>query len=103
VTYRRATHDGTFRGHGENPREWAGAVAGFTEIDLVAHCGSFGDGEFGRSLNVTDIHAPWVETAPRGRALRRGHALAVLTHESPLRPNGLYGVSKVWASTRVER
>ena len=23
------------------------AVPGFTEIDLVAHCGSYGDGEFG--------------------------------------------------------
>ena len=42
---------------------WDVAVPGFTEIDLAAHCGSYGDGEFGHSLNVTDIHTTWVETA----------------------------------------
>ena len=42
---------------------WDVAVPGFTEIDLVAHCGSLGDGEFVHSLNVTDIHTTWVETA----------------------------------------
>jgi hypothetical protein len=35
---------------------------GFTEIDLVAHCGNRGDGEFLHSLNVTGIHTTWVET-----------------------------------------
>ena len=38
-------------------------IPGFTEIDLVAHCGSLGDGEFVHSLNLTDIHTTWVETA----------------------------------------
>ena len=42
---------------------WDVAVPGFTEIDLVAHCGSLGDGEFVHSLNLTDIHTTWVETA----------------------------------------
>jgi hypothetical protein len=42
---------------------WDVAVPGFTEIDLVAHCGSLGDGEYVHSLNVTDIHTTWVETA----------------------------------------
>ncbi len=42
---------------------WDVAIPGFTEIDLVAHCGSLGDGEFVHSLNVTDIHTTWVETA----------------------------------------
>jgi hypothetical protein len=42
---------------------WDVAGPGFTEIDLVAHCGSLGDGEFVHSLNVTDIHTTWVETA----------------------------------------
>jgi hypothetical protein len=42
---------------------WDVAAPGFTEIDLVAHCGSLGDGEFVHSLNVTDIHTTWVETA----------------------------------------
>ena len=42
---------------------WDVASPGFTEIDLVAHCGSLGDGEFVHSLNLTDIHTTWVETA----------------------------------------
>ena len=42
---------------------WDVAIPGFTEIDLVAHCGRLGDGEFVHSLNVTDIHTTGVETA----------------------------------------
>jgi len=42
---------------------WDVATPGFTAIDLVAHCGSQGDGEFVHSLNLTDIHTTWVETA----------------------------------------
>lgn len=42
---------------------WEVTTPGFTEIDLVAHCGSLGDGEFVHSLNLTDIHTTWVETA----------------------------------------
>ena len=42
---------------------WDVATPGYTEIDLVAHCGSLGDGEFVYSLNLTDIHTTWVETA----------------------------------------
>ena len=42
---------------------WDVTAPGFTEIDLVAHCGSSADGEFVHSLNVTDIHTTWVETA----------------------------------------
>ena len=41
---------------------WDVATPGFTDIDLVAYCGSLGDGEFVHSLNVTDIHTTWVET-----------------------------------------
>ena len=33
---------------------WAVTLPGFTEIDLVAHCGSLGEGEFVHSLNLTD-------------------------------------------------
>ena len=48
---------------------WDVTVPGFTEIDLVAHCGEAGDGEFAHSLNLTDIHTTWVETrAVRGRS-----------------------------------
>jgi hypothetical protein len=42
---------------------WDVATPGFTEIDRVAHCSSLGDGEFVHSLNLTDIHTTWVETA----------------------------------------
>jgi hypothetical protein len=42
---------------------WDVNIPGFTEIDLVAHCGSLGEGEFVHSLNLTDIHTTWVETA----------------------------------------
>ena len=41
---------------------WDVTVPGFTEIDLVAHGGDRGDGEFAHSLNLTDIHTTWVET-----------------------------------------
>lgn len=42
--------------------QWDVRVPGFTELDLVAHCGARGEGEFAHSLNVTDIHTTWVET-----------------------------------------
>ncbi len=41
---------------------WDVTVPGFTEIDLVAHSGESGEGEFLHSLNQTDIHTTWVET-----------------------------------------
>jgi hypothetical protein len=41
---------------------WDVTVPGYTEIDLVAHSGDRGDGEFLHSLNLTDIHTTWVET-----------------------------------------
>jgi hypothetical protein len=50
---------------------WDVSTPGFTEIDLVAHCGTLGDGEFVHSLNLTDIQTTWVETAA---VLGRGQA-----------------------------
>jgi hypothetical protein len=41
---------------------WDVTVPGYTEIDLVAHGGDRGDGEFAHALNLTDIHTTWVET-----------------------------------------
>ena len=41
---------------------WEVTTPGFTEIDLVAHCGDRAEGEFAHSLNLTDIHTSWVET-----------------------------------------
>jgi hypothetical protein len=40
---------------------WNVTTPGFTETDLVSHCGNSEQGEFIHSLNVTDIHTTWVE------------------------------------------
>jgi hypothetical protein len=50
---------------------WDVTVPGFTEVDLVAHSGDSGEGEFLHSLNQTDIHTTWVETRA---VLGRGQA-----------------------------
>ena len=54
---------------------WDVRSPGFTEIDLVAHSGNSGAGEFGHTLNVTDIHSGWTES----RAILGRSQLAVLT------------------------
>ena len=41
---------------------WDVKVAGFTELNLVAHSGNAASGEFAYSLNVTDIHTTGTET-----------------------------------------
>ena len=41
---------------------WDVEEPGYTEIDLVAHCGPSASGEFGHTLNVTDIYTGWVES-----------------------------------------
>lgn len=41
---------------------WDVTAPGSAEIDLVVHCGPCASGEFGHSLNLTDIHTGWVET-----------------------------------------
>jgi hypothetical protein len=70
---------------------WAVTIPGFTEIDLVAHCGSLGEGEFVHSLTLTDIHTTWVETAAvLGKsqvAVQR--ALAELREALPFRLRGI--------------
>jgi hypothetical protein len=70
---------------------WDVTVPGFTEIDLVAHGGESGDGEFAHSLNLTDIHTTWVET---GAVLGRGQhavqvALEALRQRLPFRLQGI--------------
>jgi hypothetical protein len=70
---------------------WDVAHPGFTEIDLVAHCGSLGDGEFVHSLNLTDIHTTWVETAAvLGKSQTAVQAaLEELRHALPFRLCGI--------------
>ncbi len=41
---------------------WDVKSAGFTEVDLVSHSGNSGEGEFGCSLNITDMQTTWTET-----------------------------------------
>jgi len=70
---------------------WDVTVPGFTEIDLVAHGGDSGDGEFAHSLNLTDIHTTWVETRA---VLGRGQyavqqALEELRQVLPFRLQGI--------------
>jgi len=50
---------------------WDARGPGFTEVDLVAHSGNSGEGEFAYSLNVTDVYSGWTESRAvlgRGRA-----------------------------------
>jgi transposase InsO family protein len=42
---------------------WDVQEPGFAEIDLVSHSGNSADGEFAHSLNLTDIHTGWTESA----------------------------------------
>jgi hypothetical protein len=70
---------------------WDVSTPGFTEIDLVAHCGSSGNGEFVHSLNLTDIQTTWVETAAvlgRGQAAVQA-ALEELRQALPFRLRGI--------------
>ncbi len=70
---------------------WDVVVPGFTELDLVAHCGGRADGEFVHSLNVTDIHSTWVETrAVLGKAeVPVQHALEEIRQVLPFRLRGI--------------
>ncbi|MBI2218557.1 MAG: DDE-type integrase/transposase/recombinase [Candidatus Rokubacteria bacterium] len=70
---------------------WDVTTPGFTELDLVAHCGSRADGEFAHSLNVTDIHTTWVETrAVLGKSeIAVQQALEAIRQVLPFRLRGI--------------
>jgi hypothetical protein len=44
--------------------DWDDARPGFLEIDLVAHCGEYGGGEFLYTLTLTDVQTQWTECVP---------------------------------------
>lgn len=70
---------------------WEVTVPGFTEVDLVAHGGESGEGEFVHSLNQTDIHTTWVETRAvlgRGQAAVQ-QALAEMRQALPFALRGI--------------
>ena len=70
---------------------WDVTTPGFTEVDLVSHSGNSADGEFGQSLNLTDIHTGWVETrAVMGKGQRAvGQAVEEMRHALPFALQGL--------------
>ena len=41
---------------------WRVKMPGFAEVDLVSHSGNSTSGEFGYSLNLTDVYTGWTET-----------------------------------------
>lgn len=43
---------------------WNERVPGYTELDLVAHCGLSASGDFISTLNLTDLATGWTESAP---------------------------------------
>jgi len=58
--------------------DWDDAVAGFVEVDLVAHCAESTHGEYLNSLTVTDITTTWTEClALRNRSQHTVHAAIV--------------------------
>jgi hypothetical protein len=70
---------------------WDVRTPGFTEIDLVAHSGNSGAGEFGHTLNVTDIHTTWTESrAILGRS--QPAVLAAIREVEQALPFALRGV-----------
>jgi hypothetical protein len=70
---------------------WDVTVPGFTELDLVAHCGERAEGEFAHTLNVADIHTTWVETrAVLGKSeIRVQEALDEIRRALPFRLRGI--------------
>lgn len=44
--------------------DWDEAKPGFTEVDLVAHCGETVQGEYLLSLNMVDVKTRWTEFVP---------------------------------------
>ena len=44
--------------------DWDDAKPGFTEVDLVAHCGDSTGGEYLHSLNMIDVKTRWTEFVP---------------------------------------
>jgi hypothetical protein len=71
--------------------DWDGARPGFLEIDLVAHCGGNGGGEYCQTLDVTDVATGWTETrAVKNKA--RVWVLAALKHIASALPFEVRGI-----------
>lgn len=70
---------------------WNEKVPGYTELDLVAHCGMSASGEFISTLNLTDLATGWTESgAVRGKAqIRVKEALQAIETRLPFRLRGI--------------
>ena len=70
---------------------WDVTEPGFTEVDLVSHSGERADGDFLHSLDMTDIHTTWVETAAvLGKSqVRVQEALEQLRQQLPFALRGI--------------
>src|SRR5499425_1968149 len=70
---------------------WDVRAPGFTEVDLVAHSGNSGEGEFAYTLNVTDVYSGWTESRA---VLGRGQVgvVAALEEIAQALPFGLLGI-----------
>jgi len=68
VGYKRRVYGGTRPGRllkhqiAIKTDRWDAQVPGFAEVDLVAHSGNSGEGEFAYTLNLTDVHSGWTES-----------------------------------------
>src|SRR5262245_14776120 len=71
--------------------DWTDAAPGFLEMDLVAHCGRSGAGQFLYTLSMVDVATGWVACA--GLRDKRSetvfHALRRLQADLPYRILGL--------------
>ncbi len=70
---------------------WDVDEPGWSELDLVAHCGGNGSGEFLNSLNLTDIASTWTQSrAIRGKGERE--TVRAIEHVRQQLPFGLLGL-----------
>lgn len=81
---------------------WEETDPGFSEIDLVAHCGDNGAGPFISTLNTTDISTAWFESeAVMGKAQER--ILAGIKMIRDRMPFGMLGIDSDNGSEFINR
>lgn len=70
---------------------WNESIPGFTELDLVAHCGMNATGDFISTLNLTDLATGWTEAqALMGKAqVRVKDALSAIQSRLPFKLKGI--------------
>jgi len=70
---------------------WNEKIPGFTELDLVAHCGMNTTGDFISTLNITDLATGWTESnAVLGKAQSKVlEALKIIQNRLPFKLKGI--------------